>query len=134
MAIFDSSTYAPYKKELKAKYKHLLELLDGRDEKKLDRVRKAFEIAAESHDGMKRKSGEPYLFHPIEVAIIAVEVLGLGSTSVICALLHDTVEDTSLTLEDVELTFGKQVRDIVDGLTKISSVFGTVDKNVSMQA
>jgi len=66
---------------------------------------------------LKEKSGEPYLFHPLEVAIIAVEVLGLGTTSAICGLLHDTVEDTEMTLDDIESAFDKKTRNIIDGLT-----------------
>ena len=134
MAVLDSPTYSPYKKELKAKYKYLLELLHEREKSKLDKVKKAFEMAATAHDGIKRKSGEPYLFHPLEVAIIAVEVLGLGTTSAICGLLHDTVEDTEMTLDDIESAFDKKTRNIIDGLTKISTVFDTVEKDVSIQA
>jgi guanosine-3',5'-bis(diphosphate) 3'-pyrophosphohydrolase len=80
---------------------------------------------------MRRKSGEPYVYHPIEVARIAAEEIGLGTTSIVCALLHDTVEDTDITLDDVERMFGKKERTIIDGLTKIS---GVVDYSVSMQA
>ena len=72
---------------------------------------------------MRRKSGEPYILHPIAVAKIVAEEIGLGPTGVICALLHDTVEDTEITLEDIERQFGKTVSDIIDGLTKISVVF-----------
>ncbi len=98
-------------------------------EKKL--VRQAFELATESHKDMRRKSGEPYVLHPIAVAKIVSEEMGLDATSVICALLHDTVEDTEVTLEEVERIFNKEVAKIVDGLTKISGVF---DLNSSIQA
>lgn len=94
-------------------------------------IRKAFNLAVEAHKNMRRKSGEPYIFHPIAVARICAEEIGLGTTSVVAALLHDTVEDTDLTLEDVEAMFGKKVTRIIDGLTKIS---GIVDQNISVQA
>ena len=98
-------------------------------EKKL--IRQAFELAMESHKDMRRKSGEPYVLHPIRVAKIVSEEIGLDATSVICALLHDVVEDTEVTLEEIERTFNKEVAKIVDGLTKISGVF---DLNSSIQA
>jgi guanosine-3',5'-bis(diphosphate) 3'-pyrophosphohydrolase len=94
-------------------------------------VRQAFEMAAEAHKTMRRKSGEPYILHPIAVAMICVEEIGLGVRSTICALLHDTVEDTDITLEDVEREFGIEISKIVDGLTKISNV---MDTNTSQQA
>ena len=78
----------------------------------------AFEMAADAHKTMRRKSGEPYILHPLAVAMICVEEIGLGVRSTICALLHDTVEDTDITLEDVEREFGSEIARIVDGLTK----------------
>ncbi|MBP5365990.1 MAG: bifunctional (p)ppGpp synthetase/guanosine-3',5'-bis(diphosphate) 3'-pyrophosphohydrolase [Bacteroidales bacterium] len=95
------------------------------------RIRKAFELANEAHRGMRRKSGELYIFHPIAVAKIVAEEEGLGATSVISALLHDVVEDTNITLEDLESVFGPKVATIVDGLTKLEGVF---DQTASMQA
>lgn len=94
-------------------------------------VRRAFEMSAEAHKTMRRKSGEPYILHPLAVAAICVNEVGLGVRSAICALLHDTVEDTEITLEDVKREFGDEIARIVDGLTKISSV---VDTNASRQA
>lgn len=94
-------------------------------------IRKAFDMALESHKDMRRKSGEPYIYHPIAVAQIAAEEIGLGTTSIVCALLHDVVEDTDVTLDDIEAEFGKKVAKIIDGLTKISGVF---DTNSSLQA
>ncbi len=94
-------------------------------------IRLAFDMAVDSHKDMRRKSGEPYIYHPIAVAQIAAEEIGLGPTSIVCALLHDVVEDTDITLEDIEHQFGKKVSKIIDGLTKISGVF---DANSSMQA
>ncbi len=111
------------KKHILREYRGLLRALKQRI-KKGDRklVRRAFEIAADSHRDMRRKSGEPYILHPIAVARIVVEEIGLGVTSAICALLHDTVEDTEITLEDVEREFGSSYAKIIDGLTKISNV------------
>ena len=91
-------------------------------------MRTAFEMAAEAHQTMRRKSGEPYILHPLAVAQICVEEIGLGVRSTICALLHDTVEDTDVTLEDVAREFGNEIARIIDGLTKISTV---VDANSS---
>ncbi len=94
-------------------------------------IRSAFEMAVEAHKEMRRKSGEPYIYHPIAVAQIVAEEIGLGTTSIICALLHDTVEDTDITLQDVEREFGKNVAKIIDGLTKLS---GLHNKSSSQQA
>jgi GTP pyrophosphokinase len=94
-------------------------------------IRRAFDMAHESHKDMRRKSGEPYIYHPVAVAQIAAEEIGLGTTSIVCALLHDVVEDTEITLEDIEHEFGKKTAKIIDGLTKISGVF---DYNSSLQA
>jgi len=94
-------------------------------------VRLAFEMSAEAHKTMRRKSGEPYILHPLAVSRICVEEIGLGVRSTICALLHDTVEDTDLTLDDVERNFGSEIARIVDGLTKIANV---IDVNASQQA
>jgi GTP pyrophosphokinase len=96
-----------------------------------DLIRRAFEISADAHKTMRRKSGEPYILHPLAVAKICVEEIGLGVRSTICALLHDTVEDTDVSLEDVEREFGQEIARIVDGLTKISNV---IDVNASQQA
>lgn len=119
-------------KELGRRYRALLRVSKTVDKKEdKARIRKAFDVAIEAHKDMRRKSGEPYVYHPIEVARIAAEEIGLGTTSIVCALLHDTVEDTDITLDDVERMFGKKERMIIDGLTKISEV---VDYSVSMQA
>jgi GTP pyrophosphokinase len=85
-------------------------------------LRNAFEISVEAHKDMRRKSGEPYILHPLAVARIVVEEIGLGVRSAICALLHDTVEDTEITLEDITREFGPHIAKIIDGLTKISNV------------
>ncbi|MCS6818888.1 MAG: bifunctional (p)ppGpp synthetase/guanosine-3',5'-bis(diphosphate) 3'-pyrophosphohydrolase [Chitinophagales bacterium] len=94
-------------------------------------IRRAFEVALDAHKEMRRKSGEPYILHPIAVAQIVSAEMGLDATSVICALLHDVVEDTEITLEEIERMFNKDVAKIVDGLTKISGIF---DLNSSIQA
>lgn len=94
-------------------------------------VRTAFEMAAKAHKSMRRKSGEPYILHPIAVAMICVEEIGLGVRSSVCSLLHDTVEDTDITLEDIKGEFNNEIAKIVDGLTKISNV---IDANSSAQA
>jgi len=94
-------------------------------------IRRAFEMAADAHQTMRRKSGEPYILHPLAVAKICVEEIGLGVRSTICCLLHDTVEDTDVTLEDIEKAFGAEIARIVDGLTKISNV---IDVSASQQA
>jgi GTP pyrophosphokinase len=86
-------------------------------------IRKAFKMANEAHKGMRRKSGDPYIVHPLEVAVIVSDEIGLGVTSIVCAILHDVVEDTDLTIEDIENAFGKKIASIIDGLTKISGVF-----------
>ncbi|MFC3878882.1 RelA/SpoT family protein [Algoriphagus namhaensis] len=86
-------------------------------------IKRAFNVSLEAHKDMRRKSGEPYIYHPLEVALICVEEIGLGTTSIVAALLHDVVEDTDWELEDIERDFGKKVMTIIDGLTKISGVF-----------
>ncbi|MFN4314422.1 MAG: RelA/SpoT family protein [Chitinophagaceae bacterium] len=96
-----------------------------------DLLRTAFEMSADAHKTMRRKSGEPYILHPLAVAKICVEEIGLGVRSSICSLLHDTVEDTDISLEDIEREFGQEIARIVDGLTKISNV---IDINASQQA
>lgn len=135
MALLQGPVYEAYRSELLKRYKHLLHSLGKtlpKDKVKL--VRDAFDMAARAHEGTVRKSGEPYIFHPLAVAEIAVSELGLGATSVVCALLHDVVEDTDITLEDIEHRFGENVANIIDGLTKISTVFETVEKDHSIQA
>jgi GTP pyrophosphokinase len=120
------------KKEILNRYKKLLTASRRRLEKgDKELIRKAFELAVEAHKDMRRKTGEPYIYHPIAVAQICAEEIGLGTTSIVCALLHDTVEDTEITLADIEGMFGERVMKIIDGLTKISGVF---DQTSSLQA
>ena len=107
-------------------FQHLLDTyLSTRHRKKVDIITKAFNFARQAHKGVRRLSGEPYILHPISVAQIACEEMGLGSTSICSALLHDVVEDTDYTVEDIENIFGSKIAQIVDGLTKISGgIFG----------
>lgn len=123
---------AEEKKAIVREYRSLLKALKEKikpGDKEL--IRSAFEMATDAHKTMRRKSGEPYILHPIAVAKICVEEIGLGVRSTICALMHDTVEDTDITLEDVQREFGFEIAKIVDGLTKISTV---MDANISQQA
>ena len=107
-------------------FQHLLDSYrTSRHRKKVDIITKAFNFARQAHKGVRRLSGEPYIMHPIAVAQIACSEIGLGSTSICSALLHDVVEDTDYTVEDIENIFGKKIAQIVDGLTKISGgIFG----------
>ncbi len=120
------------KKEILNRYKNLIKACKRRLEKgDKEIIRKAFEVSVEAHKEMRRKSGEPYIYHPIAVAQICAEEIGLGTTAIVCALLHDTVEDTDITLDDIKGMFGEKVAQIIDGLTKISGVF---DQTSSIQA
>jgi len=120
------------KKEIVRHYRALLRALREKLKKgDKELLRTAFEMAAEAHKTMRRKSGEPYVLHPLAVAMICVEEIGLGVRSTICALLHDTVEDTNIALDDIKSEFGNEIAKIVDGLTKISTV---MDTNSSQQA
>jgi GTP diphosphokinase / guanosine-3',5'-bis(diphosphate) 3'-diphosphatase len=121
-------------KYIRSLYRSLLKAcrpLINQEDKKV--IRKAFNLALEAHKGQRRKSGELYIMHPISVAIICAKEIGLGATSVICALLHDVVEDTEVTLEEIEAIFGVKVARIIDGLTKIGGIIGG-DATQSIQA
>ena len=118
--------------EIVKRYKALLRSCNSditREDKKL--IRKAFNLAVKAHSDVRRKSGEPYIYHPIAVAQIVAKDIGLGATSITCALLHDVVEDTDYTLDDIEKIFNPKVRQIIDGLTKIS---GLAEQDISIQA
>ncbi|MBC7643053.1 MAG: bifunctional (p)ppGpp synthetase/guanosine-3',5'-bis(diphosphate) 3'-pyrophosphohydrolase, partial [Flavobacterium sp.] len=114
-----------YKELLRISYQTLTT-----DDKKL--IRKAFDVAVDAHKEQRRKSGEAYIFHPIAVAKIVASEIGLGATSIAAALMHDVVEDTEITVEDIERMFNPKVAQLVEGLTKISQV--KKDMNISMQA
>ncbi|MEQ1734085.1 MAG: RelA/SpoT family protein [Bacteroidia bacterium] len=122
------------KKEILRRYRTLLKSIRRKvDPKEKKDIRKAFELAVDAHKEMRRKSGEPYIYHPIAVAQICVEEIGLGPTAVICGLLHDTVEDTEVTLNDIERGFGTKVARIIDGLTKISEVYDYNTSSVQLE-
>lgn len=117
---------------IEAAFEDLLQSLrPGTTDESKQLIRRAFEFANEAHQGVRRKSGEPYILHPIAVAKIATKEIGLGTKSVIAALLHDVVEDTDHTVEDISNLFGSKIASLVDGLTKISEVMGT---NTTQQA
>ena len=113
-------------------YRGVLRSIKSRRSKEETKIiRKAFNLAVNAHRGDRRKSGEPYIFHPLAVARICGDEIGLGTISIVCALMHDTVEDTNITLSDIEKIFGHKVKSIIDGLTKISGEF---DLSSSSQA
>ncbi len=114
-----------YKELLRISYQTLTE-----EDKKL--IRKAFDVAVDAHKDQRRKSGEAYIFHPIAVAKIVASEIGLGATSIAAALMHDVVEDTDITIDDIEKMFNPKIAQIVDGLTKIAKV--KTDQEISMQA
>ena len=120
------------KKEILNRYRALLRSCNEKTTKEDKKeIRKAFNLAVKGHENTRRKSGEPYILHPIAVANICAKEIGLGTTSIICALLHDIVEDTDYTIGDIQKIFGKKIATIINGLTKISDVF---DQKVSLQA
>lgn len=120
------------RKEILRKYRGLLRSARrSQTPAERKRIRKAFDIALDAHKDMRRKSGEPYIYHPIAVAKIVADEIGLDTTAIVCALLHDTVEDTYISLDDIERHFGIKERKIIDGLTKISGFF---DPGTSAQA
>ncbi len=122
------------KKDILKAYRKLLRSTKEHEAKgNLQMIRKAFEVALDAHKDMRRKSGEPYIYHPIAVAEIVTSEIGLGAKSIVCALLHDTVEDTELTVDDMERMFGIKVAQIIDGLTKLSSVLD-IKEDKSLQA
>ena len=122
----DQQREAADDKLIEEAFKQVLDIyLASRHRRKVDIITKAFNFARQAHKGVRRLSGEPYIMHPIAVARIAAEEMGLGSTSICAALLHDVVEDTDYTVEDIENIFGPKIAQIVDGLTKISGgIFG----------
>jgi len=116
------------KREIIKDYRQLIRIIKPRMQPgEMERVRRAFEIAVDAHKHMRRKSGEPYIHHPIAVARIVADEMGMGITSVICALLHDTVEDTEITLDDIKKEFGEGTAKIIDGLTKIGKISASTE-------
>jgi guanosine-3',5'-bis(diphosphate) 3'-pyrophosphohydrolase len=128
-----TATIEEENKEIASRYKDLLkgtyQMLTTTDKKV---IRKAFDLSVEAHSSQRRKTGEPYIYHPIAVAKIVAYEIGLGVTSIVAALLHDVVEDTDYTLEDIEREFGETVARIVNGLTKISRL--NKEQDASIQA
>ena len=119
-------------KEIQQRYKNLISnTYRTLDEEQNKIIRKAFDIALDAHKDQRRKTGEPYIYHPIEVAKIVANEIGLGTTSIACALLHDVIEDSEYTYEDLKKIFGKKIADIVNGLTKISVMN---HQNISVQS
>ncbi|MDR1338918.1 MAG: RelA/SpoT family protein [Prevotellaceae bacterium] len=126
-----SSQTAGEKRQVSSQFEELLSNCPDCTEEAAARIRKAFDFANHAHMGVRRKSGEPYIIHPLAVAMIAVREIGLGEDAVCAALLHDVVEDADYTVEDIRFSFGDKVAELVDGLTKIDGVF---DKTQSKQA
>lgn len=122
----EASKLSPDEQMIQDGFNDLLQdYLNSNHRRKVERITKAFNFAKQAHDGVKRRSGEPYIMHPIAVAKIVCSEMGLGSTSICAALLHDVVEDTEYTVEDIRNMFGDKISQIVDGLTKISGgIFG----------
>lgn len=117
---------------VQSRYRSLLRSMEGKaDAKDKELVKRAFDLANDAHKNVKRKSGDPYIVHPLEVALVVAKEIGLGPTSIAAALLHDVVEDSDYTLEEIDRLFGPTVARLVDGLTKIAGVF---DQDTSVQA
>ena len=132
METLDPIVVEKEKKLIVKEYRNLLRgLKNNMTAGERNQIRLAFEMAVDAHKNMRRKSGEPYIIHPLKVSQIVVNEMGLGATAAICALLHDVVEDTELTLDDIKREFGIKVARIIDGLTKVSGVF---DLTSSIQA
>ncbi len=124
---------AKERKEILRRYRNLLYIWKSTNPEDKAQVKKAFKLALDAHKDMRRKSGEPYIYHPLSVATIAVGEIGLGTTSIICALLHDVVEDTEYSIEDIRGLFGDKVASIIDGLTKIKGIFDQHTSSVHVE-
>ncbi|MDR0789566.1 MAG: HD domain-containing protein [Bacteroidales bacterium] len=120
------------RKEILKKYRNLIHLASKATNKEKRQIRKAFTVALNAHSGVRRKGGEPYIYHPMEVARIAAQDLGLNYMAIVCSLLHDVVEDTEYTLPDIESIFGEGVAYIIDGLTKADHLYN--EETESLQA
>ena len=118
-------------KDVLSKYRSLIRSCSDKINTEEKELKKAFETAFIAHKNIKRKSGEPYIFHPLSVAKIAAKEIGLGALAIKCALLHEVVEDSEIKLKEIENLFGRKVSNIIDGLTKISDL---IDGASSIQA
>ena len=132
--MFTEEDYKVINREFESLKKYSLKRCANQEEFEL--VLKAFDFANEAHKGVRRRSGEPYILHPIAVAKIVVQEIGLGSKSICAALLHDVVEDTNYTVEDIKNHFGQKIASLVDGLTKIKTALDSdnISYSKSMQA
>ena len=123
-----NAIYSPEEDDrmIEAAFRDLMDCyLRSNHRKKVEIIERAYRFAKEAHHGIRRRSGEPYIMHPIAVAKIVLQEIGLGSTSICAALLHDVVEDTEYSVEDIEQNFGPKIAQLVEGLTKISGgIFG----------
>ena len=113
------------KKLIQNAYRQLLRSINKMDDTDRKNIRMAYELAVEAHSTQRRKSGEPYILHPIAVARICAEEIGLGPTAIVAALLHDVVEDTDVTLPDLHKQFGTRIAKMVDGLTKLDGAYNS---------
>ena len=122
-----------FDKVVRAQYRALLKSVTdrGADKEDLDLIKRAFKVAEDAHKNVRRKSGEPYITHPLAVALIVAREIGLGPLSIAAALMHDVIEDSEYTREDIDHLFGANVGYIVEGLTKIQGIF---DMDTSMQS
>ena len=123
-------------RDIQGKYSELISLCKKKNlitTQEESTIYRAFSIAKQAHANMRRRSGEPFIFHPLSVAIIAVKEIGLGATGIVCALLHDVVEDTDTTLDDLRVIFGDRVARIIDGLTKIDNIFDTQTNSIQAE-
>lgn len=123
-------------KDIQGKYNELISLCKKKNlitSQEESTIYRAFSIAKQAHANMRRRSGEPFIFHPLSVAIIAVKEIGLGATGIVCALLHDVVEDTDTSLDDLRVIFGDRVAHIIDGLTKIDNIFDTQTNSIQAE-
>ncbi|MDE6027259.1 MAG: HD domain-containing protein, partial [Muribaculaceae bacterium] len=133
MQEYQQQSSAEEERMIEAAYQDVLRsYLSSNHRKKVEKIDRAFRFAKAAHKGVRRRSGEPYILHPISVAKIVISEFGLGSTSICAALLHDVVEDTEFTREDIEASFGEKIASIVEGLTKISG--GIFGDRASLQA
>ncbi|MFL2581164.1 MAG: HD domain-containing protein, partial [Schleiferiaceae bacterium] len=124
-----------FKKIIRSKYRKLLRVAEkrGSDKEDLALIRKAYKVSTDAHKDVFRRSGEPYIIHPIEVALIVSEEIGLGPKSIAAALLHDVVEDSEYTNSQISHMFGSSIAHIVEGLTKIQGIFDNQSSSMQIE-